>query len=79
MISDYAVATSNGMNKKLLGLVIIAAILIVSALLLQTKNIGTQVLWNISNEGQWILPMVFIAALIDGINPCAFSILILTI
>lgn len=35
--------------------------------------------WSISNEGQWLLPLVLISALIDSINPCAFSILILTI
>ena len=67
------------MNKKLFWLITIAAVVIGSALLLQTKNLGTQTLWNISNEGQWILPMVLVAALIDSINPCAFSILLLTI
>lgn len=67
------------MNKKLLGLIIIAAVVIGTAMLLQNKNIGTQTLWNISNEGQWMLPMVLVAALIDSINPCAFSILLLTI
>src|SRR3989344_2955650 len=67
------------MNKKLLGLIIIAVVVIGTAMLLQNKNIGTQALWNISNEGQWMLPMVFVAALIDSINPCAFGILLLTI
>ncbi|MBI2064299.1 MAG: hypothetical protein HYT66_01145 [Candidatus Yanofskybacteria bacterium] len=67
------------MNKRLLGLIIIAAVVIGTAMLLQNKNIGTQTLWNISNEGQWMLPMVLVAALIDSINPCAFSILLLTI
>ena len=67
------------MNKRLLGLIIIAAVVIGTAILLQAGNIGTQTLWNISNEGQWMLPMVLVAALIDSINPCAFSILLLTI
>lgn len=35
--------------------------------------------WRVSNEGKWLLPLIGIAALIDSINPCAFSILILTI
>jgi len=40
---------------------------------------GTAALWNLSNEGQWLLPLVGVAALIDSVNPCAFSILLLTI
>ncbi len=67
------------MSKKLLALIIVAVVVIGSAALFQSQNIGTRVLWNISKEGQWLLPMVFVAALIDSINPCAFSILLLTI
>lgn len=40
---------------------------------------GTEILWNLSNGGVWLLPLVGVAALIDSINPCAFSILLLTI
>lgn len=36
-------------------------------------------LWKISNGGSWLLPLLAVAALADSINPCAFSILILTI
>lgn len=39
----------------------------------------TDYLWRFSDGGEWILPLVFVAALIDSINPCAFSILLLTI
>lgn len=37
--------------------------------------------WKISiqNGGQLVLPIVFITALIDSINPCAISVLLLTI
>lgn len=42
-------------------------------------GVGTTTLWNISNQGTWLLPLVVVAALIDSINPCAFSILLLTI
>ncbi|MEK9148103.1 MAG: cytochrome c biogenesis protein CcdA, partial [Patescibacteria group bacterium] len=42
-------------------------------------NFGTTILWNMSQQGQWMLPLVGVAALIDSINPCAFSILLLTI
>ena len=40
---------------------------------------GTEILWNISDGGKWLLPLVLVSALLDSINPCAFSILLLTI
>src|SRR3989338_2345855 len=40
---------------------------------------GANMLWSVSNEGTWLFPLVAVAALIDSINPCAFSILLLTI
>ncbi len=43
------------------------------------ENIGTTALWDISDGGTWLLPLIGVAALIDSINPCAFSILLLTI
>jgi len=67
------------MGKKLAILVTIGILLFGSVILLKTGNIGTTALWNLSGEGKWLLPLVGIAALIDSINPCAFSILLLTI
>lgn len=67
------------MSKKLLVLAGIAAALIGGVLLLKTANIGATALWNISDGGKWLLPLVGVAALIDSINPCAFGILLLTI
>jgi cytochrome c-type biogenesis protein len=67
------------MSKKFWLLVAAAAVIFGLALLLQNQNLGTQTLWNISKGGSWLLPMVIVAALIDSINPCAFSILLLTI
>lgn len=55
-----------------------AAILLVVGLFRFTEA-GTGILWSISNGGKWLLPLVGISALIDSINPCAFSILLLTI
>jgi len=42
-------------------------------------SVGTQVLWNLSRGGTWLLPLVTVSALIDSINPCAVSILLITI
>ncbi|KKS44733.1 hypothetical protein A3I25_00760 [Candidatus Nomurabacteria bacterium RIFCSPLOWO2_02_FULL_42_17] len=43
------------------------------------SSAGTDFLWKISNGGTQLLPLVAVASLLDSINPCAFSILILTI
>ena len=65
--------------KKLLFLVLAAIVLFALVFFFRAGNIGTATLWNLSNGGKWLLPLVGVAALIDSINPCAFSILILTI
>ena len=67
------------MNKKLFLLLVLGGLLFGSVIFFKSGNIGTTTLWNISNGGTWLLPLVVVAALIDSINPCAFSILILTI
>ena len=67
------------MNKALAALLGISVLLIGSVLLFQSGNVGTTALWHLSNEGKWLLPLVIVSSLIDSINPCAFSILILTI
>src|SRR3990167_7331103 len=67
------------MNKKL-ALLIFAGILLLGAVaFFRFGNVGTTALWNLSDGGKWLLPLLGAAALIDSINPCAFSILILTI
>lgn len=67
------------MNRKLSLLIGIGVLLVGSVIVFKAGNIGTTALWSWSNEGKWLLPLVVAAALIDSINPCAFSILILTI
>lgn len=39
----------------------------------------TEILWNLSDSGRWLFPLIVSSAVIDSINPCAFSILLLTI
>jgi cytochrome c biogenesis protein CcdA len=45
----------------------------------QFGSTGTAALWSASDGGRWLLPLVAVAALIDSVNPCAFSILLLTV
>ena len=67
------------MSKRLSLLLVFGALLVAAVVFLQTGNAGTVALWRWSNEGQWLLPLVLVAAVLDSINPCAFSILIVTI
>lgn len=66
-------------NKRLIVLIIAAAVLFITVAIFKSENIGTAALWRISNSGTWMFPLVTVAALIDSINPCAFSVLLLTI
>lgn len=70
---------SNGVNKKLI--ILSGALLLFLGLVVFFKSggVGTEALWKLSNGGTWLLPLVGVSALIDSINPCAFSILVLTI
>jgi cytochrome c-type biogenesis protein len=67
------------MNRKLSLLIGAGVLLVASVMFFKAGNIGTGALWDWSNQGAWLLPLVVASALIDSINPCAFSILILTI
>lgn len=64
-------------SRKLIALIIIAVVLFSATLYLRSSSAaaggGT---WQ---GGQWFLPIVTAAALVDSINPCAFSVLLLTI
>ncbi len=67
------------MNSKLKLLISASLILLLVFLFFRFTPVGTQALWAISRGGQWLLPLVIISSLIDSINPCAFSILLLSI
>src|SRR3989344_5954715 len=58
---------------KILGVALVA--LLAAVWLLKTGNIGTQLLWNLSDQGRVLWPLITVAALIDSINPCAFAVL----
>ena len=67
------------MNSKLKILITTSLVLLVVFLFFRFAPVGIQLLWTMSRGGQWLLPLVIISSLIDSINPCAFSILLLTI
>src|SRR3990167_1537999 len=67
------------MNKKIIILLSTAAAMFGAVAIFRYSGFGTQILWSISKGGTWMLPLVIISSLIDSINPCAISILFLTI
>ena len=67
------------MSKTLKTLLIIAGLVVAFVIVMRLGSAGTALTWKVSQQGTWLLPLVAIAALIDSINPCALSILLLTI
>src|SRR3989338_4393999 len=66
------------MNKTLI-LLLVVAIAIIGIVLLKNSSGIASFLWNLSNEGAWLLPLVLVSALLDSVHPCSFSILLITI
>ena len=68
------------MNNNRLYIILVALAVVVGSLLLLKSSPGSaQFIWNLSGGGDWLFPLVSLSALIDSLNPCAFSILLLTI
>lgn len=66
------------MNKKLI-VFIIVAIALAALMFFFRSGESAGFLFSLSDGGTWLLPLIVAAALVDSINPCAFSVLILTI
>ncbi|OHA09463.1 MAG: hypothetical protein A3B37_02050 [Candidatus Sungbacteria bacterium RIFCSPLOWO2_01_FULL_59_16] len=67
------------MNKRFIMLVAIGILIAAAVAFFKFGNFGAAALWNMSRGGTWLLPLVVVSSLVDSINPCAFSILLLTI
>ncbi|KKU48567.1 hypothetical protein A3H10_03560 [Candidatus Uhrbacteria bacterium RIFCSPLOWO2_12_FULL_46_10] len=67
------------MNKRIITLLSLAAVLIAAVLLLRSGSAVTATLWTWSDGGKWLLPLIITSALLDSVNPCAFSVLLLTV
>ena len=66
-------------NNRLYVILTVLAVVVGSLLLLKSSPGSASFIWNMSRGGTWLLPLVSLSALIDSLNPCAFSILLLTI
>jgi len=52
---------------------------ILGIIILKFSPATSSIIWNISNNGAWLLPLVLISSLLDSVHPCSFSILLITI
>ena len=67
------------MNAKITTLAALALLLAGAAVFFGSAGGGAAALWSWSNQGAWLLPLIGVAAIVDSINPCAFSILLVTV
>jgi len=65
--------------KKIITILVIIVVAIVGIVILKNSPITASFIWDLSNKGAWILPLVLISALLDSVHPCSFSILLITI
>lgn len=65
--------------KKLIISIIVIVIVIVGIVLLKYIPGVSAFIWNMSNGGLWLLPLVLVSSLLDSVHPCSFSILLITI
>ncbi len=66
------------MRRFIITLSVIAAA-IVGIVILQHSPAVSSFLWDVSNKGAWLLPLVLVASILDSVHPCSFSILLITI
>jgi len=65
--------------KKIIIIFSIIIVFIVALVILKNSTATASIIWNLSNQGAWLLPLVLIAALLDSVHPCSFSILLITV
>lgn len=65
--------------KKIIIILILIVVVITGIIFLKNSGDTASLIWNLSNNGAWLLPLVLISALLDSVHPCSFSILLITI
>lgn len=65
--------------KKIIVIIGFVLIAITGVVILKNNPVTSEIIWNISKEGTWFLPLVIISAILDSVHPCSFSILLITI
>lgn len=65
--------------KRITTIGLVAVAIIVGIVFLKYSSSTAVFIWSVSNHGAWILPLVFLSAVLDSVHPCSFSILLITI
>ncbi|MBU6414744.1 hypothetical protein KGQ34_00670 [Patescibacteria group bacterium] len=65
--------------KRITIIFIVAAVAIIGIAFLKQSSWTATLVWNLSNKGVWLLPLVVLSAMLDSVHPCSFSILLITI
>ena len=65
--------------KKTITILIVIVVAILLIIFLKNNPGTSSFIWNLSNKGAWLLPLVLVSALLDSVHPCSFSILLITI
>src|SRR3990167_5706683 len=65
--------------KKIIITISILLVAIIGIVILKNSPETSSIIWNLSKQGTWLLPLVLIAAILDSVHPCSFSILLITI
>ena len=66
------------MSKKFLAFGALLVVLVAATVMFRSSISGSSAVM-VAAKGGWLLPIVSLAALVDSFNPCAFSVLLLTI
>lgn len=65
--------------KKITKILIFLVVVIVGIVFLKHNSGTASFIWNLSNKGAWLFPLVLVSSLLDSVHPCSFSILLITI
>jgi len=52
---------------------------IVGIVILKYNPVTASLIWDLSDKGSLLLPLVLVSSLLDSVHPCSFSILLITI
>ena len=66
-------------SQRLIILITIALLIFGAAIFFANFSGGSTWLWNVSQGGTVLMPLLIVSALVDSINPCALSILIVSL
>lgn len=65
--------------KRIITIIGVVLLAIVALVIFKNSTGTSSILWSLSSQGTWLLPLVVFSSLLDSIHPCSFSILLITI